>query len=100
MNARQKAKHYKKLYEKSKVPVHTILFTESTLRHYTVRDAFDDHMMEAINRYSDDMTDWMIKKHAYNLARHIEQMLPRFMETDENNQVSRFDFWIKEKEEE
>lgn len=97
MNARQKAKHYKKLYERSKITTRDTYFTESTLEHYVVTDRFDDDIMERINRYTDDMTDFMAKKHAYNLARNLEKMIPAFMEMNEDNQESRFDFWVKKR---
>ena len=43
MNARQKAKHYKKLYEQMKLPIHTLTY----LHHYRIEGVIIDEISKS-----------------------------------------------------
>lgn len=99
MNARQKAKYYKKLYENCRIPVNRFYITQDTLKAYRIAVGFDMYQIQALNRYSDDMTDWKIKKLAYYIASQLEKELPNLMDINSTTDRAVFEFWVKRKNE-
>ena len=98
MNARQKAKHYKKLYEESRIPHRTVYITSDNLERYSITGRLDDLEIKTINEHNISIENSkMIKLLAYRIAWQLEQELPKFIELYNigNETRARFDFWVR-----
>lgn len=96
MNARQKAKHYKRLYEQSKVSYNTVYITQDTLRKCSVCAEFSGGEIDTIEkRDKEEMREWMAKKLTYRISRELEKVLLNFIEFDKDGYKASFEFWVK-----
>lgn len=97
MNARQKAKHYKKLYEQAKVPYNTVYFTENTLDHYAITSALTEPELREIKTHSLNCEEIL----TYRIADQLEKKLQHFIEyreepnNDRTIMYARLDFWVR-----
>ena len=92
MNARQKAEHYKKLYEQAKIPVHTVCYTSSNLDHLVAnsRIDLDPDIMEHISEKE------LLRMHISRIADQLEKdVIPNHIDIFEDKGIASFDFWVR-----
>ena len=96
MNARQKAKHYKKLYESSRIDYRTVYITENTLRHYVCETKFNDTEINTMQMYGEENIGQLIrKKCAHRIVQELEQIIPNLILMNYEDCRATFDFWTK-----
>ena len=90
MNARQKAKHYKKLYEQAKIPVHTVYYTSSNLDHLVANSRIDPDIVEHIS------SEQLMSMHISRIADQLEKgVIPDYIDISEDKGRASFDFWVR-----
>lgn len=93
MNARQKAKHYKKLYEQMKLPIHTLSVDRTYLQHYRIEkmSPFDN----VLN--SPEIAGRMIMD---SMLKDLEPIIKKNICFETNNEyrkvIADLDIWLKE----
>lgn len=90
MNARQKAKHFKKLYEQAKFPTHTVYYTTSNLDHLVANSRIDPDIVEHISG------EQLMSMHISRIADQLEKdVIPNYIDIFENKGIARFNFWVR-----
>lgn len=90
MNARQKAKHYKKLYEQAKFPTHTVYYTTSNLDHLVANSLIAPDIVEHISE------EELLSMHISRIADQLEKdVIPNYIDIFENKGRASFDFWVR-----
>ena len=91
MNARQKAKHYKKLYEQMKLPIYSV--DRTNLQHYRIEkmSPFDNVLS------SPEIAGRMIMD---SILKDLEPIIKKNICFETNNQyrevIADIDIWLKE----
>lgn len=81
MNARQKAKHYKKLYKQSRIPYKTVYITSDSLKRYSITSRLDDLEIKTMDEHNISIENSkIIKLLSYRIAWELERELPNFIE--------------------
>lgn len=99
MNARQKAKKYKKQIEFLKnMTIHpTIHVLHEDLGHYRFRSALDIHEMNLIKTF-DNPNTFIRSQHIYKIHQDIENLItPDMLEYKDGGRCAEFEMWIRRK---
>lgn len=102
MNARQKAKRYKKLYEESRMPYKTVYITSDSLERYSITSRLDDLEIKTMDEHNISIENSkIIELLSYRIAWQLERELPKFIELYNTGHETRarFDFWVRRKNE-
>ena len=90
MNTRQKAKHYKKLYEESRIPVHTVYYTSSNLDHLVANSRIDLDIVEHISEKE------LLRMHISRIADQLEKdVIPNYIDISEDKGTAKFHLWVR-----
>ena len=90
MNARQKAKHYKKLYEQSRFPTHTVYYNTSNLDHLVANSRIAPDIVEHISE------EELLSMHISRIADQLEKdVIPNYIDISEDKGIAKFHLWVR-----